>query len=144
MRRIRTTKFVIYGQPTGWQRSGQNWKNKKIYTQDKTRQREQEVKIAFIAAGGRRAPDNAYIVIDIAAYYQIPESAPKYIKEKMRRGEIRPTVKPDYDNVAKLIGDGLNKVAYYDDKSIIDAHVCKFYADVPKVVVTVTALEPER
>lgn len=76
------------------------------------------------------------------AYYQIPKSAPKYIKEKMRRGEIRPTVTPDYDNVSKLLGDGLNNVAYKDDRSIIEAHICKLYDDIPRVVVTVTAYEP--
>ena len=35
----------------------------------------------------------------------------------MLEHRIRPTVKPDLDNVAKLIYDALNGVAWYDDNA---------------------------
>lgn len=38
----------------------------------------------------------------------------------MLEHRIRPTVKPDLDNVAKLIYDALNGVAWYDDNAIVD------------------------
>lgn len=50
----------------------------------------------------------------------------------MIKGEIRPTKKPDLDNVAKIICDGLNKIAYEDDSQIIDLTVTKYYAEIPK------------
>lgn len=39
----------------------------------------------------------------------------------MLAGEIRPTKKPDMDNVVKIIADSLNNLAYYDDTQIVEA-----------------------
>lgn len=37
------------------------------------------------------------------------------------------TKKPDGDNIAKMVGDALNKVLYHDDCQIADIQVRKFY-----------------
>lgn len=36
-----------------------------------------------------------------------------------------PCIKPDWDNIGKLISDGLNELAYHDDCQIVDARVIK-------------------
>lgn len=36
-----------------------------------------------------------------------------------------PCVKPDWDNIGKLVSDGLNNLAYNDDCQIVDARVIK-------------------
>lgn len=36
-------------------------------------------------------------------------------REAMIAGTIRPTKKPDADNVLKIVTDSLNDIAYYDD-----------------------------
>jgi Holliday junction resolvase RusA-like endonuclease len=50
----------------------------------------------------------------------------------LRRAESnkmsRPRIKPDWDNVCKLVGDALNKVAYKDDVQVVEAHVHKTFA----------------
>ena len=46
---------------------------------------------------------------------------------------IRPAKKPDCDNIAKIILDSLNGIAYADDKQIISLSVEKYYGDTPKV-----------
>lgn len=51
----------------------------------------------------------------------------------MLSGKIRPTIKPDWDNVGKLIADALNGVAYYDDKYVVDGMARKFYAEIPHI-----------
>jgi len=48
-----------------------------------------------------------------------PKSAPK----KRRY----PTTQPDYDKLARSIGDALEKVLYRNDSQIVDAHVRKRY-----------------
>ena len=68
----------------------------------------------------------------VIAYIRIPKSATKVTKSKMLSGEIRPTVKPDWDNIGKLVADALNGVAYDDDKCIVDAQVKKIYSDHPR------------
>ena len=55
----------------------------------------------------------------------------------MLSGKIRPTKRPDIDNVAKVIYDSLNKVAYHDDAAIVESRVGKFYSDNPRVEVTI-------
>ena len=42
---------------------------------------------------------------------------------------LQPTLKPDADNIAKIICDGLNSIAYKDDKQIISLQVLKVWTD---------------
>lgn len=56
--------------------------------------------------------------------------------------EIMPTKKPDCDNVAKMICDALNGLAYKDDAQIVNLNVLKAYtSDVPFVAVTIIGEE---
>jgi len=62
----------------------------------------------------------------------------------MADGIIRPTKKPDIDNICKIICDSLNKIAYHDDSQIVDCQVRKFYSERPRVVVTISEAKPVR
>ena len=42
---------------------------------------------------------------------------------------LQPTLKPDADNIAKIICDGLNGIAYKDDKQIVSLTVLKVWTD---------------
>ncbi|WP_334299865.1 RusA family crossover junction endodeoxyribonuclease [Anaerobutyricum hallii] len=53
---------------------------------------------------------------------------------------MRPTKKPDLDNVIKSILDALNKVAYHDDTQIVSLSMEKFYSDSPRVEVTINSI----
>ena len=66
------------------------------------------------------------VIIDV--YMPIPKSFSKNKCEQALKGEIRPTVKPDCDNIAKNINDALNGIVYPDDKQITCLTVNKFYA----------------
>ena len=77
----------------------------------------------------------------VIAYYPIPQSTSKKRRKEMLEHRIRPTVKPDLDNVAKLIFDALNGVAWYDDNAIVDTQVRKFYSDTPRVEVFIRVVE---
>ena len=41
------------------------------------------------------------------------------------------------DNIAKIVLDALNGVAWSDDKCVVDLHVAKYYASVPGVQITI-------
>lgn len=56
----------------------------------------------------------------------------------MLQGKILPTKKPDCDNIAKIICDALNGVAYKDDKQIVQLLVSKVYSVEPFVLVTIS------
>ena len=67
--------------------------------------------------------------IHIRAFFEIPKSYSNFKRAKCLTGEIRPTVKPDTDNISKNIKDALNGIAYPDDKQIVSETVEKFYAE---------------
>ena len=78
---------------------------------------------------------NIPLRVRILAKFPIPESWSKKNKEKALKGEIKPNKKPDLDNIAKIILDGLNGVAYTDDKQVTSLEIEKVYSDTPCVVV---------
>lgn len=84
---------------------------------------------------GFRFDDNAMLAITVEAIYGIPKSASKKNKELMLKRLLRPTKKPDGDNILKAVCDGLNEVAYHDDKQLVDCRVVKFYGELPQIKV---------
>ena len=130
--------FEVQGAPVGWQRAGVNRWSGRHYTQDRTRDAEMAAALAYkTAARGYRFPDGAAVAITIHAYYPIPQRTSKAKREEMIMGNLLPTVKPDVDNVSKLILDALNGVACDDDKQVVGGTAWKWYSDNPHIVVTV-------
>lgn len=135
--------FTVYGNPFGWQRAGQNHKTGAVYTQPKTKSMEE-----LIAWEYRKAykdfmfPPKTALALDVKAYIPTPKSDPELTRQRKISGEIRPTVKPDWDNLGKLVSDALNRIAYDDDKCIVDARVRKYYSDTPRTEITITDAPP--
>jgi Holliday junction resolvase RusA-like endonuclease len=74
----------------------------------------------------------------VVAYFSIPKSTPKAKLSAIMSGKTRPTKKPDWDNIGKIISDALNGLAYRDDSQIVTATVQKQYSpDNPRVEVEI-------
>lgn len=73
-------------------------------------------------------------------YLPIPTSWSKAKKEQARRSLIFPEVRPDLDNLLKIILDGLNGVAYLDDKQVVKVSALKAYSDEPRTEVMIEEL----
>ena len=129
--------FVIPGQPRGKGRPrfARRGEHVTTYTDDKTAAYENLVALAYKAEGGKML--EGAVELRMAMLHAIPQSKSKADKEKMRRGEIRPTTKPDADNCLKAVLDGLNGVAFADDKQVVDVMVRRWYADDPCVLVLI-------
>lgn len=100
------------------------------YTVYKTVAYEELVRSRYIHAAREKGlvkPFEGSISMHIFAYYPIPKSTSKKNAEAMRVGEILPTKKPDWDNIAKIICDALNGLAYKDDAQITCGAVYKAY-----------------
>lgn len=89
------------------------------------------------SAGVEQYMDGEAIAISIHAYFDIPKSYTKRKKQLIEDGRLRPTKKPDADNIAKIICDALNGVAFKDDSQIVDLTVRKFFTDQPEQFVVV-------
>lgn len=76
--------------------------------------------------------------VEIDVCMPIPKSYSKKKTEQALTNEIRPTVKPDCDNIAKNINDALNGIAYPDDKQIVSLIVNKYYSRNEYVEISIT------
>lgn len=127
--------FVIHAAPTGKARPRVTRFG--TYTPKKTKQYEDLVKSEFISQCIGVNFGDGPLVIYVKAIYPIPKSVSKSKRMRMISGEIRPKVKPDFDNVCKAVCDALNGLAYNDDAQIVEAHCFKFYGEIPMVFVTI-------
>lgn len=55
----------------------------------------------------------------------------------MLNGELVPMKKPDIDNVIKIVLDGLQGIAFKDDKVIANVYGRKLYSTIPRVEVKI-------
>ena len=116
------------------------------YTPRDTVQYESLVKYCFFGAldkdhqradSGLLFPDGSPLKVTIKAYMIVPSSASKKRKDAMLRGDTRPTKTPDVDNIAKIILDALNGIAYKDDAQVVTLFVDKYWSSISLVEVTI-------
>lgn len=131
-------EIEIPGKPNGKQRPKMGKYG--IYTPKETVNYENYVKALFVQKYGQPAL-TGYIRAEITVYYEIPKSISKKRTEEMLKGKILPDKKPDCDNTAKIILDSLNKIAYNDDKQIVELIVVKRYAKMPKTNLKLIEIE---
>lgn len=136
-------KFTVYGEPIGKGRPKFSTFNGRAiaYTPQKTVSYENLVKLSYHQqCGDKPYPKEISLRAEIFAYFPIPKSVSKIRADMMRKGQIRPTKKPDLDNIAKAVLDALNGIAYYDDSQIVAMGICKGYSDEPRVEIYINTL----
>lgn len=123
-------EFTVQGEPKGKGRP--RFGNGRTYTPKTTSEYEKTVLSAYVDKY-RTSKLKGEIWVQIRAYMGIPKSTPKKRRADMiGRGVLK---RPDVDNIAKIILDALNGVAYDDDAQITRLIIAKKYAEVPRVEV---------
>lgn len=125
-------KFVIPGDPVGKQRVRAAFGQKRLYTPNKTINYESFVKHCYY---GFPHFCERIVGMELHIYLPIPASVSKKKKQLMIDKKILPGKKPDTSNVLKSVEDGLNGVAYDDDKQICEHHLYRWYGETPRVEV---------
>lgn len=106
------------------------------YTPKATREYERALATAGAAAMAGRAPLDGWVEVAILAVMGVPRSWPARKRDAALAGVLRPG-KPDWDNLAKIACDGLNKIAFRDDSQISHAVVEKRYGEEPMMRIEV-------
>lgn len=124
-------EFTVDGEPVGKGRP-RFTRNGHAYTPEKTADYEQLVKLYFRNKYPDFKPFEKDIPLSVIIYAHFP-----YPKNagKIKRMYMIPTKKPDSDNIAKIICDSLNGLAYHDDSQIVELTVHKKYSSSPCVKV---------
>lgn len=136
-----TCDFEIEGKPVGkgrprFKRMGNFVQT---YTPTATAEYEKLVRIRFQNAGG--AITDKPVRVEIVAFFAPPKSTKKKDKAEMLMNKILPTKKPDCDNIAKIILDALNQIAYKDDSQVIELIVKKRFAAETRVYVHIEEID---
>ena len=148
VRQKKKAYFSIDGKPQGKARA-RTFYNPKLgrvqsMTPENTVLYENLVKQSFVQQADKDARwfNKEPLAVYITAFYPIPASTTKKDRQLICSGKLYPTKKPDADNIAKVICDALNGVAYGDDTQIIRLLVQKAYTEEqPRVVVCIEEIK---
>jgi Holliday junction resolvase RusA-like endonuclease len=138
-------KFTVPGEPQGKGRPIFSTFGGDVSARTPTKTVEYENlirKMYRVSCLGRCFPEGEMLDLRVVAYFTIPASASRKKREAMLSGTIRPTKKPDADNILKAVADSLNKFAYHDDAQIVDTQLRKFYSSDPRVEITIRSVNP--
>jgi Holliday junction resolvase RusA-like endonuclease len=132
-------QFTIPGRPTAWQRAA-TFKGRKI-TPKAMANAQKTIGLLCRVAMGTLPPMEGPLKLEILAVYAIPPSWPAYKQAAARAGKVWKTTVPDWDNLAKQIGDALNEIGFIDDAQIVTAQVAKRYGYPERTEVRLTLLD---
>lgn len=138
-------ELEVLGEPMGKQRPrASSWGgHTRIYTPKKTLSYEGRFASAFMDKYGEAKPTSLPIEVVIEAVFGLKKAdynskgCPNKHGNAKLMGIEQATKKPDADNIAKAVLDGLNGVAFVDDSQVVALMVKKTYGLTPKVKVRI-------
>ena len=139
---MKVVSFTVPGQPVakGRARISTFGSHVRSYTPEKTRRYENQVS-AYAAEAMRNMPlmgGPVEVVVD--AHMLVPKSWSLKKRLAAIAGQIKPTTKPDLDNIVKAL-DGMNGIVVVDDSQIVKLTATKQYAEIPQLIVSVIGQE---
>lgn len=137
--------FEVPGEPVGKGRPKHTTVNgyTRTYTPAKTVNYESLIKMAFEHKYPNFDPfvKDVPLKVQMAAYYSIPASWSLKKQKLAVAGYIRPTKKPDTDNIAKM-KDAMNGLVWHDDAQVVEECIVKMYSDRPRLTIVVEVWKP--
>ena len=132
--------FEIPGEMRGKQRAKVTTRGGfgRAYTPQQTVNAEAWVKACAVQAGVQVL--EGPLSLSLTVFKGVPESWSKKRRAAALANIERPTGKPDLDNIAKLIADSLNGIAWKDDSQVVTMTLEKFYGERPHARLTVMQL----
>ncbi len=135
---MKEIKFKIYGPVQAQQRPRFSRHNGQVRTYDDKRSKSYKAHVQkSVAPYAPEEPIESAIELHIDVYHQLQKSGSKQLKADKLAHRVRPTVKPDVDNLAKGIKDALTGMIWRDDAQVVSLTVRKFYAVDPRAEITI-------
>ena len=133
-------RIELAGIPRGKGRPRFSRKNGVAFTDPKTRSYESALRYAAQEAMAGQPLLEGPLSLHLDAYLPIPRSWSKRKKLQASMGLIRPTTKPDVDNLLKSV-DALNAVVWHDDAQVVAVSMLKLYSERPRLTIRVAPVE---
>jgi len=132
-------RIVILGDPIAKQRHRHAKRGRKVITYDLQASLAHMVKSQMECKKADNWPLEGAFDIELWFYFKTAKSDSTAIKNAKLWGFKFHDQKPDYDNVAKFIGDCGNGVLWKDDSQIISATCHKLFCEEPRVEIEIKA-----
>lgn len=129
--------FTIPGEPRGKGRPRFSRKSGRAYTDGKTESYESLAAYCAMQALSGREPIDAPINVQLTVRLVPNATASKRSRAAMLSGQQPITGRFDLDNIIKAVLDGCNKVAFRDDRQIVELYARKMAAEAPGVDVRI-------
>jgi Holliday junction resolvase RusA-like endonuclease len=140
-------RIIVAGPPKPWKRAG----HRIVTTRDRRQfvstytpadQRKEQTSIKQIASlvMGNRPPLDGAIELRVVAYMPVPASWSQRKQAAALADQVRPTGRPDFDNLAKGLADSFKGIVWRDDTLVTEASVWKRFSDRPRIVAEVRLL----
>lgn len=140
---VRTITLVIYGEPVPQGRPKVARIGNRVVAYDPPKSRKYKDLVKLWATTQLKKVDgfkmfSGAVCVDITFYLPIRPSWPKQKRLDAEYGVLRPTKKPDVDNLYKGLVDALTGITWKDDSIITDASIKKRYtADTSRTEITI-------
>ena len=118
------TKFTVLGEPVAKERV--RVVGGRAFTPRRTKAYEEQVAWEYKKQKGKFY-DKEPVKASIKLYFTPPKRTSKKEIQKISTGQVVYTGKKDIDNIAKSILDGLNGIAYIDDRQVVELQISKQY-----------------
>ena len=137
-------RFTVPGAPCAQGRPRFTARGGRIRAYDPAKSRAYKAWVALVAkaaaeeAGWELNTDKP-VSVRISVVLAVPRSFSRAKRQQVLEGLIRPTKKPDLDNIYKCVTDALSGVIYRDDRQIVKAEMEKRYGEEAEAGVYVEA-----
>lgn len=132
-------EFEMLGKPLGKARPRVTRKGF-TYTPQKTVNYESLIRYTFQSKFPNHKPFEGIVKATITAIYEIPKSYTKKKINEIKEHNYLYNHKSDCDNIAKIVLDSLNGIAYRDDAQVAILNVCKLYGERSKIIIKLEEL----
>jgi Holliday junction resolvase RusA-like endonuclease len=129
----------LLGEPKGKGRPRFVRATGRAYTPQKTASYEACLQHEAALAMVNRPRIEGAVRVQVSAYFAVPQSWSAKQRDAALSGVIRPTKRPDWENVAKML-DALNGVVWRDDAQIVSGLIEKYFSDRPRLSVQVVPI----
>lgn len=137
-----TQHFMIPGEPKGKMRPRASFHGGHGRVHDAPEQVSNENWVKVCARDAGIGLMDSAVAATIVVTVVAPKSLTKAKRAAIDGDHVLPAKKPDLDNVAKLVLDALNGIAYKDDAQVVDLRVSRRYGPAAQVEVWLTERGP--
>lgn len=112
------------------------------YADGETVSYEKMLRDTALDAMGDRLPLTGPVLVKLVAVFAVPASWSKRKRADALAGLIRPTIKPDSDNIQKCY-DAFNGIVWRDDAQVVTWTGRKVYGERPQLSIEIIPIVPE-